>query len=74
MGKGRPKEFDKMIPYHTRLQEKTKNIADAIVVTSHFKGHRELIEHLLGLYKKEHPEEYKKAELYLELTKKEPAE
>ncbi|MCY9198907.1 hypothetical protein MOE86_19965 [Bacillus atrophaeus] len=42
MGKGRPKQFEKMVPYNTRLQEESKLQADALVATSKkYEGQRE---------------------------------
>ncbi|HEQ3553611.1 hypothetical protein ACX3X3_13780 [Bacillus subtilis] len=71
-GKGRPKQFEKMVPYNTRLQEESKLQADALVATSKkYEGQRELFEEMLRLYKEAYPEHYAKAEKYRELLKEE---
>lgn len=70
LAKGRPKQFEKMIAYNTRLQAETKLQADALVATStKFEGQRELFEEMLRLYKQAYPDHYAKAEKYRELLK-----
>ncbi|MBV2197479.1 hypothetical protein KQR56_10245 [Bacillus velezensis] len=70
MAKGRPKQFEKMIAYNTRLQAETKLQADALVATStKFEGQQELFEEMLRLYKQAYPEHYEKAEKYRESLK-----
>ncbi|MCY8609859.1 hypothetical protein G3M81_12170 [Bacillus paralicheniformis] len=72
MGQGRPKQFEKMVPYMTRLQEETRLMAEALVATSNkFGGQRELFEEMLRLYQRENPSHYEKAKKFMELKKDE---
>lgn len=68
MAPGRPKEVaGKLTNINSKITEENKALIDALVSVGPYKSKRELFDYWLKLHKKDNPEEFTKAEKFLDL-------
>jgi hypothetical protein len=71
MAKGKKiNEGTNLIPFNSKVRPETKELCDAIVKITSMEGTRALIEDMLDLYEREHPDVIEAAREYIKATKR----